>query len=465
MEVNKIENLVKEKKKKAWEDDNDIAAAAEASEGIWEEMQKNKRATSFNFEPAGQYLQTTLFDFPNSLKHPNFKRWDVLENLGSERVSSIEENEANALEIESNAQHAQNDPEKVSISPNESTVTSAKIALEYFKYDNDENINLSLMGRVVDDREDALRLYKAHSRAIGFSRKKKEKEIANTEFITEKKEPSKMRTVRSVNETRTGCKANIRFKRTKSREYCVIQHNIKHNHDLVNPLERHHLKSERNVKEEIGWVIEKMVESGIKPMDCFEFLKREVGSKEALGHTKRDLLNYVTRYKSKIIEGGDMQSVLNTQQERAESNSSFFYRLKFGETDHIVSYFWHDSMILEDFKAFGDVIIFYTTYRTNKYGLICAPFVGVNNHWRTTMFGCAFITNETTETIEWVLDTFKKSMAGAKPKIIFTDQDQAMSNAIAKKNDILKKLYDIIQKLDDILQKLDDILLRLYGIL
>ncbi|XP_021763675.1 protein FAR-RED IMPAIRED RESPONSE 1-like [Chenopodium quinoa] len=35
-------------------------------------------------------------------------------------------------------------------------------------------------------------------------------------------------------------------------------------------------------------------------------------------------------------------------------------------------------------------------------------------------------------TFEWVLETFKKSMAIAQPKTIFTDQDQAMSNAIEK---------------------------------
>ncbi|XP_021729787.1 protein FAR1-RELATED SEQUENCE 5-like [Chenopodium quinoa] len=210
--------------------------------------------------------------------------------------------------------------------------------LDYYKYDNDENIKLSLAGRLVDNREDALPMYKAHTRAIGFSvrkkntlrrnktdgiisdfyffcskeghrrkRKKKEKEIANSEFITEEKESSKKRKERSINETRTGCRANIRFNKTEYGEYCVVQHNIKHNHELVYPSERHHLKSERSVKEEIGLVIEKMVDSGIKPMDCYEYLKREVGSEEALGHTKRDLLNYVTRYKSSIIEGGDMQ--------------------------------------------------------------------------------------------------------------------------------------------------------------
>uniref|UniRef100_A0A803LJQ2 Uncharacterized protein n=2 Tax=Chenopodium quinoa TaxID=63459 RepID=A0A803LJQ2_CHEQI len=86
-----------------------------------------------------------------------------------------------------------------------------------------------------------------------------------------------------------------------------------------------------------------MIESGIKPMNVFEFLSNEAGSEEALGHTKRDLLNYVTRYRAERIEGGDMQSVLDTLQERAEVDCD-------------------------------------KTYRTNKYGLICASIVGVNNH-------------------------------------------------------------------------------------
>ncbi|XP_021763676.1 protein FAR1-RELATED SEQUENCE 5-like [Chenopodium quinoa] len=319
-EVNKIENLVKEKKKKTWKDD--IEAIGEASEEISKDMQKNKWAQNDHGK--------------------------ISKNSPNESTVTYEK-----TEIQSNVQQAQNDLKKASTSsPNESTVTSEKIDLEYYKYDNDENIKLSLMGRRVDNREDAFRMYKAHSRAIGFNirkntdyireRKKKEKEIANSEFIDEEKQSSKKRKERSVNETRTGCRANIRFKIIESGEYCVIQHNIKHNHELVNPSERHHLNSKRSVKEEIGMVIEKMIESGIKPMDCYEYLKREIGSKESLGHTKRDLLNYVTRYKSSIIEGGDMQSVLDTLQQRAESDPSLFYRLKFGEKDYIVSYFWRD---------------------------------------------------------------------------------------------------------------------------
>ena len=50
----------------------------------------------------------------------------------------------------------------------------------------------------------------------------------------------------------------------------------------------------------------------------------------------------------------------------------------------------------EDFRIYEDVIIFDTTYCTNKYNLICAPIVGINNH-ATLMFGCAFIADEKVE--------------------------------------------------------------------
>ena len=86
----------------------------------------------------------------------------------------------------------------------------------------------------------------------------------------------------------------------------------------------------------------------------------------------------------------------------------------------------------DDFSIYGDVIVFDTTYRTNKYNLICALIVGVNNHWLNVVFGCAFIADETTDTFEWVLSTFKKSMGGSQPATLFTNQDLAMAKAIEK---------------------------------
>ncbi|KAL8538718.1 hypothetical protein ACS0TY_000652 [Phlomoides rotata] len=54
------------------------------------------------------------------------------------------------------------------------------------------------------------------------------------------------------------------------------------------------------------------------------------------------------------------------------------------EERRLLNVFWRDSMMQEDFRIYGDVMVFDTTYKTNKYDLICAPFVGVNNTWRTS---------------------------------------------------------------------------------
>ena len=84
----------------------------------------------------------------------------------------------------------------------------------------------------------------------------------------------------------------------------------------------------------------------------------------------------------------------------------------------------------EDYKLYGDVFIFDTTYRTNRYNLICGPIVGINNHWNIVMFGCAFIVDEKVESFEWVLSNFKKVMNDKSPTSIFIYQNAAMSKAI-----------------------------------
>ena len=47
-----------------------------------------------------------------------------------------------------------------------------------------------------------------------------------------------------------------------------------------------------------------------------------------------------------------------------------------------------------DYDAFGDLLVHDTTYRTNKYGMICGPLVGMNHHNNNVMFGIGFLINE-----------------------------------------------------------------------
>ncbi|KAF7151437.1 hypothetical protein RHSIM_Rhsim02G0184800 [Rhododendron simsii] len=56
---------------------------------------------------------------------------------------------------------------------------------------------------------------------------------------------------------------------------------------------------------------------------------------------------------------------------------------------------------------------------------------GVNHHGQTTLFGCAFLCDETTESFEWLFKEFLKAMPRPPLKMIITDQDPAMTKAIA----------------------------------
>ena len=100
------------------------------------------------------------------------------------------------------------------------------------------------------------------------------------------------------------------------------------------------------------------------------------------------------------------------------------------QDNRMTSFFWRDGRSKLDYNSFRDIVNFYTTYRTNKYNLICTPFVGINHHWNNILFGCAFLVNKTIESLIWLFGTFFTAMGGKQPISIFTDQDQAMANAI-----------------------------------
>ena len=93
---------------------------------------------------------------------------------------------------------------------------------------------------------------------------------------------------------------------------------------------------------------------------------------------------------------------------RRREGPPFFYRVRLNEQGQLSALFTCDGMMREDYKIYGDVVIFDTTYRTNRYNLICGPIIGINIHWNTVMFGCAFIVDEKVESFKWVLSYFKK---------------------------------------------------------
>ena len=131
-----------------------------------------------------------------------------------------------------------------------------------------------------------------------------------------------------------------------------------------------------------------------------------------------------------MLEVRDAHSLINLFKKKQIEDPMFFYTVD--QENQMTNFFWRDGKSKTDFECFGDMVVFDTTYRTNKYNMICAPFVGVNKHWKNVLFGCAFLLDETTSSFIWLFKTFLEVMDGKRPKTIFTDRCQAMANAIEK---------------------------------
>ena len=105
-----------------------------------------------------------------------------------------------------------------------------------------------------------------------------------------------------------------------------------------------------------------------------------MGGAENLGFLRKDATNYLQQKKNKMMEAGDAQTLLNHFKCKQGEDPNFFYSVQVDQDNRMTNFFWRDSRSKFDYDCFGDIVCFDTTFRTNKYNLICAPFVGVNHH-------------------------------------------------------------------------------------
>jgi zinc finger SWIM domain-containing protein 3 len=142
------------------------------------------------------------------------------------------------------------------------------------------------------------------------------------------------------------------------------------------------------------------------------------------------LYNFVAEYKKKKIEGRDAEYMLNYMAARKDRDADFFYRHTKDSEGHLRNIFWADAQSHLNYDAFGGVLVFDSMYRMNRYNLPFVPFVGVNHHRSTVVFGGAILSDETTRSYIWVLETFLLAMRQKHPRSLITDGNGAMARAI-----------------------------------
>ncbi|XP_073133242.1 protein FAR1-RELATED SEQUENCE 5-like [Henckelia pumila] len=214
-------------------------------------------------------------------------------------------------------------------------------------------------------------------------------------------------------------------------EWKVGRFVVEHNHDMVAVDQRHLLRSSRNISHAQKSTLEAMVNVGISVANVVAYMENDAQWSHNLSFIRKDVYDHIGRIKKHTkVENGDASALLHHFINKANKESHFYWNVQLDDDNRVMNFFFRDSRCLVDYEYFGDVMSVDTTYQTNRYNLICTPFVGINHHKQNVMFGLAFMSDETESSFEWLFRTFLESMNGKQPETIFTDQCQAMMNAI-----------------------------------
>ncbi|XP_047965367.1 protein FAR1-RELATED SEQUENCE 5-like [Salvia hispanica] len=203
--------------------------------------------------------------------------------------------------------------------------------------------------------------------------------------------------------TRCGCKASISFKLFSDggvSGYTVEEFKEAHNHYMAN----------------------------IGPTVTFNVLKEIMGGFQLVGCNVGDIRNASRDIKA-FAHGFDVQMVLDDMARKKEMSEAFTYEYEVNASNQLVALFWCDGLMKRNYHMFGDIVTFDTTYNTNRYCMIFAPFTGKDNHGRPVTFAAGLVSNEKTGAFAWLFRHFVQSM-GVAPKMIVTDQDLGMRSAI-----------------------------------
>ncbi|XP_042958009.1 protein FAR1-RELATED SEQUENCE 5-like [Carya illinoinensis] len=155
------------------------------------------------------------------------------------------------------------------------------------------------------------------------------------------------------------------------------------------------------------------------------------GGFENLPFLEKDCRNYIDKARHLRLGAGGAGALRDYFMRMQYKNNGFFALMDLDDDGRLKNIFWADPRSRAAYQYFGDVVTFDTTYLTNRYGILFAPFVGVNHHGQSILLGAGLISNEDTETFTWLFQTWLQCMDGIAPKAIITDQDRAMKNAIA----------------------------------
>ncbi|KAI3850705.1 hypothetical protein MKW98_030765 [Papaver atlanticum] len=226
-----------------------------------------------------------------------------------------------------------------------------------------------------------------------------------------------------------GCQAKIVLRLDCLVGYVIIQLNLEHNHEMI-PEFTIHFRCNHFINSRVKNQIDLLDQSGIRLCKSYDVCVNEAGGHENMTCSQKDCRNLIDKLRNARLGEGDAVAILKYFTKMGSQGLGFYSSVDVDDTDHLRNLFWEDGRSREEYKEFGEVISFSTTYLVNRYDMPFAPFVGVNHHGESILLGCGLVVHEDTDSFVWLFTKWLDYMYGCAPPAIITDQAKAMQNAI-----------------------------------
>ncbi|KAJ6316966.1 hypothetical protein OIU78_020117 [Salix suchowensis] len=256
------------------------------------------------------------------------------------------------------------------------------------------------IGLKFETKEAAYAFYRDYALSVGFgitikaSRRSKKNgkfidvKIACSRFGS-KRESSVTVNPRSC--TKTNCKAGMHMKRTEDDKWVINNFVKEHNHEI-----------------------------------CKEDYDNATGRRNkqsgAVACPKKGL--------QLALDEEDVKVMLEYFMCMQAENPIFFYAIDLDHEKRMRNVFWIDAKGRHDYHSFCDVVFFDTFYVSSKYKLPFVPIIGVNNHSQFLLLGCALIGEHSASSFLWLMHTWLKAVGGQAPKVVITDQEGFLNEAV-----------------------------------
>ncbi|XP_019436130.1 PREDICTED: protein FAR1-RELATED SEQUENCE 11-like [Lupinus angustifolius] len=145
---------------------------------------------------------------------------------------------------------------------------------------------------------------------------------------------------------------------------------------------------------------------------------------------EKDIRNFLQSH-SNVGKDNNTSEVLKLCKSLKDKDDAFQYDFTIDESNKLEHIIWVFGDSIRAYEAFGDVVVFDTTYQINHYDMPFGLWVGVDNHGNSIFFGCVLLRNEKIPSFTWALKCFLYFVKGKYPQTILTDQDHALKEVVS----------------------------------